>query len=197
MKNSKSLFKTAAAFAVAGALLTGCGTTTTANTTPGSNATADRHSETHASVTTSLNRLYDTVPGSRDLVSKAAGVLVFPSVISAGLGIGGQYGTGEMRVNGRSEDYYSLGSISIGLQAGAQSKALFLLFMTPESLANFRASGGFSGGADASVAVLKVGANGSVDLNSAKGPVVGFALTNAGLMANLSLAGTKITRMKD
>lgn len=197
MKNNKSIFKTAAALAVTGALLAGCGTTTTANTTPGSNAAADRHSETNAAATASLTRLYDTVPGSRDLVSKAAGVLVFPSVISAGLGLGGQYGTGVMRVDGRSQDYYSLGSISFGLQAGAQSKALFLLFMTPEALANFRNSGGFSGGADASVAVLKVGANGSIDLNSAKGPVVGFALTNAGLMANLSLAGTKITRFKD
>ncbi|MGI4846796.1 MAG: BPSL1445 family SYLF domain-containing lipoprotein [Janthinobacterium lividum] len=197
MKNYKTMFKTAAAIAITGALLAGCGTTTTANTTPGASATTDRHAETHAGASASLTRLYDTVPGSRDLVSKAAGVLVFPSVISAGLGIGGQYGTGEMRVNGRTQDYYALGSISVGLQAGAQSKALYLLFMTPEALANFQNSGGFSGGADASVAILKVGANGSVDLNSAKGPVVGFALTNAGLMANLSLAGTKITRLKD
>jgi lipid-binding SYLF domain-containing protein len=198
MQTRQSFYKTAIVAAVTGLLLAGCGTTTTANTTPGATPVSpDRRAEVTAQSTASLSRLYETVPGSRDLVSKAAGVLVFPSVLAAGLGIGGEYGQGELRINGRAVERYSLGSLSVGLQAGAQSKAVYFLFMTPESLASFRASNGWSAGADASVAVLKVGANGSVDLNSAKGPVVGFALTNAGLMANLTLAGTKVTRSKD
>jgi len=51
-------------------------------------------------------------------------------------------------------------------------------------------------GVDASVAVLKVGANGAIDVTSATSPVLAFVLTNAGLMANLTLEGTKITRLK-
>ena len=66
----------------------------------------------------------------------------------------------------------------------------------PDSLAKFRASNGWSVGADASVAVIKAGANGMVDATTARGPVAAFVLTNAGLMADLALEGTKITRLE-
>jgi lipid-binding SYLF domain-containing protein len=129
-------------------------------------------------------------------VEKANGVLVFPSVIAAGLGVGGQYGEGELRIHNSPAAYYNLASVSVGLQIGAQSKAVFFLFMTPESLEKFRSTEGWAAGADASVAVLKAGANGEVDITQARGPITAFVLTNAGLMANLTLEGTKITRLK-
>jgi lipid-binding SYLF domain-containing protein len=122
--------------------------------------------------------------------------LTFPSVIAAGLGIGGQYGEGVLRVHKVPVEYYSLASISVGLQAGAQSKAIVFLFMTQEALDKFRKSEGWAVGVDASVAVLKVGANGAIDTTSASGPVLAFVLTNAGLMVNLTLEGTKISRLK-
>ena len=89
--------------------------------------------------------------------------------------------------------YYRLASLSVGLQIGAQSKAIIFLLMTPEALDKFRKSTNWSAGADASVAVLKVGANGALDLSTATGPVSAFVLTNAGLMANLTLEGTQIS----
>jgi lipid-binding SYLF domain-containing protein len=187
------MFKTAASLAVTGLAVAGCGTTTSSTVTRDSTS---RRTEIDTGVDAALTRLYSTVPGSRELVLKANGALVFPNVIAAGLVVGGQYGEGALRVRGKTVDYYSLASVSVGLQIGAQSKAIFFLFMTQEALDKFRKSEGWAVGVDASVAVVKVGANGSVDINSVTGPVVAFVLTNAGLMANLSLEGTKITRSK-
>lgn len=189
------LFLLAATFSAA--TMTGCGTTSTVTTTSETtNNVAQQRREIDTNVSASLTRLYNNTPGSRELVSKAKGVLVFPSVIAAGLGVGGEYGQGALRINNATTDYYSLGSVSVGLQIGAQSKAIYFLFMTQEALDKFRASQGWSVGADASVAVLRAGANGAIDIDTVQGPVVAFVLTNAGLMANLTLEGTKITRLK-
>jgi lipid-binding SYLF domain-containing protein len=136
------------------------------------------------------------VNGSRELVAKARGVLVFPSVLQAGFIVGAQYGKGALRVGGSSVGYYSTTSGSFGLQAGAQSKALIFLFMTQDALDKFRNSDGWSAGADASVALVKMGANGAIDTTTATKPVEVIVLTNAGLMADVSLQGTKISRIK-
>lgn len=196
MKSQRLLSSILAATFTA-ATMTGCGTTSTVTTTSETtNNVAQQRREIDTNVSASLTRLYNNTPGSRELVSKAKGVLVFPSVIAAGLGVGGEYGQGALRINNATTDYYSLGSVSVGLQIGAQSKAIYFLFMTQEALDKFRASQGWSVGADASVAVLRAGANGAIDINTVQGPVVAFVLTNAGLMANLTLEGTKITRLK-
>jgi lipid-binding SYLF domain-containing protein len=175
--------------------IAGCGTIATVGTTT-DNRKVPRRQKTDADADATLARLMSTVGGSREVIAKARGVLVFPSVVSAGLGIGGEYGEGVLQVGNFVEDYYSIASVSVGLQIGAQSKALIFLFMTQDSLDKFRRSQGWSVGADASVAVLRVGANGALDLTSVNAPVVAFVMTNAGLMANLTLEGTKITRLK-
>ena len=138
-------------------------------------------------------KLYAQVPGSREMVAKARGVLVFPKVVSAGLIVGGSYGKGELLVGGRREGYYRTTGISAGLLAGADSKAVYVLFMNNESLEKFRASNGWTAGADASVSVLKAGADAGVDTQTVNQAVVGYVLTNAGLMANLSIDGTKVS----
>lgn len=178
-------------------IATGCGTTSTATTTSGgTRSLSERRAAIDAGYDSTLSRLYSNVPGSRELVAKARGTLIFPSVIAAGLGVGGQYGEGELRAASGAPAYYNLASISVGLQIGAQSKAIIFLFLTQEALDKFRQSEGWSVGADASVAVLNIGANGAIDINTIRSPVVAFVLTNAGLMANLTLEGTKITRLK-
>lgn len=189
-----------ASLMVTGLSVTGCTTSATATATPDtadSGKSDKRRHEIDAGISATLSRLEKMVPGSSDLIAKANGALVFPSVIAAGFWIGGQYGEGGLRVREAAQEYYSLASLSVGLQIGAQSKAIVFLFMTPEALSKFRSSEGWRVGVDASVAVLKVGANGVLDVGAAgASPVMAFVLTNAGLMANLTLEGTKISHLK-
>ena len=184
---------------VAAALLAGCSTTASV-TKPAEGtgpSTAESRHAVDASYHETLDRLYASTPGSRELVAKARGVLVFPRVISAGLGVGGAYGEGQLREHGRVEGYYRSITGSVGWQIGAQSRAIIILFMTDDALQRFLASKGWSAGADASVAVLTAGANGAIDANAAQAPTAAFIMTNAGLMAGATLQGTKITRIDD
>jgi lipid-binding SYLF domain-containing protein len=192
MQTRTFLLKATASLAFAAFALTGCTTTTKpAAETP---STSSARTEIDSGVDGTLSRLYSQVNGSRELVAKADGVLVFPRVIAAGLVVGGEYGKGALRVKGRTEGYYRITSVSVGFQAGAQSKSIIVLFMTRDALEKFRSKPGWTVGVDASVAVLKVGANGALDTASATEPVQVIVLTNVGLMANLSLEGTKISR---
>ncbi|MEZ0603527.1 YSC84-related protein [Paraburkholderia sp. IW21] len=194
MRRRQFIMTTSAALATAGLGLAGC-TTTSPSSSASPSANAGKRDTINAGVDSTLSRLYANVAGSRELVGKARGVLVFPSVISAGFWVGGQYGEGALRVGGRTTGYYSTVAGSFGLQIGAQSKALVFLFMTQEALDKFLRSEGWAAGADATVAVLKVGANGAVDTSTATSPVEAFVLTNGGLMAGVSLEGTKISRL--
>ncbi len=165
-------------------------------TTSGSSGDpASRRSSIDAQVDSAMTKLYAQVPGSRELVGKAKGVLVFPSVVSAGLGIGGSYGQGALRTGTKTDGYYSTTAASVGLLAGADSKAVYVLFMTQDALDKFRASKGWTAGADASVTMLKTGASAALDTQTARQPVLGYALSNAGLMANLSIDGTKVNKL--
>ncbi|RZF29262.1 hypothetical protein EVC45_13890 [Paraburkholderia sp. UYCP14C] len=159
-------------------------------------SSAAKRQEIDAKVNATLARLFETVKGSKELVSKANGVLVFPSVLKVGFIAGGEYGEGALRIGGKSVSYYKTISGSFGLQAGAQSKAMIFLFMTHEALASFRKSSGWSVGGEGSVALVKVGANGTIDTTTATEPVQAIVLTNAGLMGDVSLAGTKVSRLK-
>jgi lipid-binding SYLF domain-containing protein len=170
--------------------------TTTPPSSSGSEAAnTGRRRTIDADVDATVTRLFETVQGSRELVGKASGMLVFPSVISAGFWIGGQYGQGSLRVDGQTNGYYSITAASFGPQIGAQSKAVILLFMTQGALEEFTRSQGWAAGVDATVAVLKIGANGNVDTSTATGPVEAIVMTNAGLMAGVSLEGSKISRL--
>jgi len=184
------LLAIASAAALGIGAITGCSTTTTA---PGGNDPVAKRHSIDANVDSALARLYAQDPSSRELIGKARGVLVFPSIVSAGFVVGGSYGQGALRVRGRTAEYYSTAAGSVGLLAGAESKAVFLLFMTDESLDKFRASKGWTVGADASVTLVNVGANAQIDSKTAQQAIIGYVLTNGGLMANVSLEGTKIT----
>ena len=177
------------------AAITGAGVATGCTTTRSPQNIAARKQEINAGVDSTLTRLYETAKGSRELAQKARGILVFPNVLSAGFIVGGEYGEGALRTGGQIRDYYKITSGSFGFQAGAQSRALIFMFMTDEALNQFVASDGVTVGASASFALAKIGANGEIDTNTARQAIVGFALTNSGLMANLTLEGSKITRL--
>lgn len=161
--------------------------------TPEEKATARQ--EIDGAILPTLNQLYTQSPGSRELADKAVGLLVFPSILKVGVGIGGEYGKGALRVGGQSTGYYSLGSGSLGVQLGAERRSVVFMFMTQQALENFQKSSGWTGGADASLASPESGLGGLASTAAPRSQVVVFVFGNSGLMFNASLAGTRVTRL--
>jgi lipid-binding SYLF domain-containing protein len=152
--------------------------------------------EIDVSVDVTLDRFKEDIKGGAEFLKSAKGVLVFPSVIKAGIGIGGEYGEGALRIGGKTVDYYSTAAASIGFQLGAQSKRVLLVFMQGDALKKFRGSAGWEAGVDGSVALIELGAGGSIDTTNIKDPIIGFVFGNKGLMYNLTLEGSKFTKIK-
>ena len=171
-------------------LASGCTTTG-----PGSGDSDTRRRAIDANVDNALAQLFGQVGGSEQLVGRAKGVLVFPSVMEAGFMVGASRGQGALRVDRKTISYHATTSASFGLQAGARSTAVFLLFMTDDALSRFQNSSGWTVGADASVTLIAVGAGAQVTTATAQQPVIGYVLSNRGLMAGISLDGTRITRL--
>jgi lipid-binding SYLF domain-containing protein len=146
-------------------------------------------------VNETLDRFFYKIGGARELANKSVGLLVFPSVVKAGFGVGGEYGEGALLVRGETVGYYNTVSASIGFQLGVQERSVIIAFMTPQALDQFRRTAGWKIGADASVAIITVGVGGSIDTNKITSPVVGFILDPKGLMYNLTLEGSKISRI--
>ncbi|SPA26685.1 putative lipoprotein [Cupriavidus taiwanensis] len=185
-------FLSASAGLALGTLATGACTTTKPDA-PTDKAARRRELDSGSDAT--LSRLYSSVNGARELGNRARGILVFPKTLSAGFIVGGEYGDGTLRSGGGTRGYYRLVSGSVGWQIGAQSKAVILMFMTQDAYDKFVRSSGWTAGVDATVALATIGANGVLDTNTAQQPIVGFVLTNAGLMAGLSFEGSKITKL--
>lgn len=185
MTRTRSLFATAFALAVTLATLAGA-----------PQAPAASAKEIDIRVDEALQRFYEEVTGGKRFLRKAAGVLVFPRVIKAGIGIGGEYGEGALRIRGRTVDYYSIASASIGFQLGAQARTVIIVFLDKEALRGFRRSEGWRVGVDGSVALIEVGVGGTLDSISINEPVVAFVIGQKGLMYNLTLEGSKISRIK-
>ncbi|MCK5826435.1 MAG: twin-arginine translocation pathway signal protein [Desulfuromusa sp.] len=144
----------------------------------------------------SLKELYTKTGAAKELSKKSVGILIFPAVYKAGIGIGGEYGEGVLRIKGKTVDYYSTAGASIGFQLGAQKKSIILLFMTQSALSNFQSSKGWEAGVDGSVAIVEFGAGKDFDTKTVTSSIVGFVFSNKGLMYNLSLEGSKMTKIK-
>lgn len=142
-----------------------------------------------------LRYLYDTYPGTQDLGARAAGILVMPVVTEAGLGFGGSYGTGALRVGNATVDYYSAAAASVGLQVGAQQYSHVLFFMTQDALSNFRTSPGWTAGADIEYAVNAEGEVLRADTTTALSPVIAVVFAQSGLRLGATLEGVKYTRI--
>ena len=151
--------------------------------------------EIDARVAAALDTFHEQSKAGTRLIDSAAAVLVLPDVIKAGIGIGGEYGEGALLINGNTVDYYSTASASIGLQLGAQKKTQLVLFMNQAVLDKFRNSDGWEVGVDGSVAIAEFGAGGDLDTKTIQSPIIGFVFSNKGLMYNLSLEGSKISKL--
>ena len=162
---------------------------------PISASAADSAAVLDAKVSEAIEAFQREVNGGDVFLRQAAGYLVFPRVIKVGIGLGAETGEGALRVAGRSAAYYRTTSGSFGFQLGAQAKSIVIAFMTKESLASFRNSSGWQVGIDGSVALIDLGAGKQINTKNIKDPVVGFIFGAKGLMYNLTLEGTKISRV--
>jgi len=147
-------------------------------------------------VDAALEKFKKEVGGGETFLKKAKGVLVFPEVIKAGFGVGGEIGDGALRIDGKTADYYNTASASIGFQLGAQLKTVILVFLDKGALDKFRNSSGWEVGVDGSVALIDLGAGKDINTVNINDPIVGFVISNKGLMYNLTLEGSKITKLK-
>lgn len=138
---------------------------------------------------------FQKIEGAKAFLGIAKGVLVFPKVYKAGIGVGGEYGEGALRVDGKTVDYYSTAAASLGFQLGAQAKSIVILFTEASALQKFRDSKGWKVGVDGSVALVDIGVGKAVDTANIKDPVIGFVFGQKGLMYNLTLEGAKFTKL--
>jgi lipid-binding SYLF domain-containing protein len=142
-----------------------------------------------------LENFEKEVKRGKEFLHSSKGVLCLPKVVKAGVGVGGEYGEGALRIGGKTVEYYNIASASFGFQFGGQVKTVILVFMQDEALKKFRGSQGWKAGVDGSVALVKLGAGESLDTTKLKEPIVGFVLGQKGLMYNLTLEGSKFSKI--
>ena len=142
-----------------------------------------------------LRTLYAKVPKAKELGGKALAVLVFPSVIKAGLGVGGQYGDGALIKGGKTVAYYNTAGASVGLQAGAQKYGYALFFMNANALQQIDKAEGFDVGVGPTLVVVDEGMAKSMTTTTMKDDIYAFIFSQKGLMAGLGLQGNKITKI--
>ena len=159
------------------------------------NACAASGPELDREVDSALNTLFAKSQSAKVLAEKAKAILVFPAITKAGFIVGGQYGQGALRENGKTVGYYSSAAASYGLQAGIQKFGYALFFMTDSARTYLDRSDGWEIGAGPSIVVVDVGAAGSLTTTTAKSEIYAFFFSQKGLMAGLGLQGTKITRI--
>jgi lipid-binding SYLF domain-containing protein len=148
-----------------------------------------------AKANAAMKRFYKQVKGAQEFVSQAKGILIMPDVMKAAFIVGGEYGEGALRIDGKTVGYYNIVSGSFGFQIGAEAKDIVIAFMTPEALSGFRASTGWEVGLDGNVALITLGAGERVDTQTSTESIVGFVFDVKGLMADISLQGAKFTKL--
>jgi lipid-binding SYLF domain-containing protein len=148
-----------------------------------------------ARVDSTLSFLFQTYPGTQDLAGRAAGVLVMPLVTEVGLGLGGAFGRGALKVGGATVDYYSAAAASAGLQIGAQQYSHVLFFMTADALLEFRTSPGWVAGAGIEYVVNTNAETLLADTTTSLSPVQAVIFGQTGLRLGATVEGTKYTRI--
>jgi lipid-binding SYLF domain-containing protein len=160
---------------------------------------AERHSQAAAETFTEIMGIRDKgIP--KDLLDKAEAIMVFPGVVKAAFGIGGQGGQGVIsrRIQGgwSAPAFFNLGGASIGAQIGAQKTDYVLLIMNDDGLSSLLKDK-FDIGGEASIAAGPVGrtANASTDVRLTAG-ILSYSRTK-GAFVGISLSGGTISPDND
>jgi len=133
---------------------------------------------------------------AKEFLENLAGYIVFPSVLKGGYILGGKYGEGVLRIKGESSEYYSVASASVGFQLGVQKVSYLVAFASKDALDNFRRSNGWEAGVDGSITAVNWGMGKELPTFSFEKPIYAFIFDSKGLMANISLEGTKFNKIQ-
>jgi len=158
-------------------------------------ALAKSASALNADADAAIKKFEKEVEGGAKFLSEVKGYLVFPSVMKGGFIVGGEYGEGALRVNGTTKHFYSMTSASIGYQIGFQEHSVLIAFISEASLNNFIKSDGWEAGVDGSITVADWGKSKDITSISYEKPIIAFIYGEQGLMAGVSIEGTKFQRI--
>lgn len=142
-----------------------------------------------------LQMLEKTNPVAADLASKAKAILIFPNIVKAGLIFGGAYGEGELKQGSTVDGYYNSVTASWGLQAGAQSYGYAVFLMNDKAVSYIHKSRGWEIGTGPTVVVVNEGVAKNLTTSTLKDDAYAFIFDQQGLMASLSIEGTKISHI--
>lgn len=143
-----------------------------------------------------LATLYKLHPFAQTLSHKAKAILIFPNVVKAGLIFGGAYGEGELLQGSKVDGYYNTVTGSWGLQAGAQSYSYVVFLTSNKALRYIHKSRGWEIGVGPTVVIVDEGLAKNLSSSTLKDDAYAFIFGQQGLMAGVSLEGTKISRIK-
>jgi lipid-binding SYLF domain-containing protein len=144
-----------------------------------------------------LQILYRTNPIAADLGKKARAVLVFPSIIKAGLIFGAAYGEGVLKQGSKIDGYYNSFTGSWGLQAGAQSYGYAVFLMSAKAVRYIHRTHGWEIGVGPTVVIVDEGVAKNLSTSTLKDDAYAVIFDQEGLMLGISLEGTKISRIKE
>lgn len=143
-----------------------------------------------------LQSLYKINSTAALISTRAKAILVFPKIIKAGLVFGGSYGEGVLMKGSRVTEYYNSVTASWGLQAGAQSYAYVVFLMTDKAVQHLDKSQGWEIGVGPTVVMVNEGVARNLSTTTLKDDAYAFITDQQGLMASVSIEGTKISRIK-
>ncbi len=184
--NTKRIFLTFA-FVIATAICVG---------SYNANAAATKE-ELNTEANLALNKIIKTNQNAAYLASKAKAVLIFPNIVKAGLIFGGAYGEGVLKENAKFNGYYNSVTASWGLQAGAQSYGYAVFLMNDKAINYLRKTHGWEVGLGPTVVVVNEGVAKNLSSSTLKNDAYAFIFDQQGLMAGVSLEGTKISQIKN
>jgi lipid-binding SYLF domain-containing protein len=143
-----------------------------------------------------LQALYKSRPAAEAIAKKAKAILVFPKIVKAGLVFGGSYGEGVLMKGAKVTEYYNSVSASWGWQAGAETYTYVVFLMSDKAINYLAKSKGWEIGVGPTVVVVNEGAGKNISTSTLKDDAYAFINDQQGLMASLSIEGTKISRIK-
>jgi lipid-binding SYLF domain-containing protein len=143
-----------------------------------------------------LQRLYRTQPVAQTIARQAKAILIFPHIVKAGLVFGGAYGEGELKQGRTIDGYYNSVTASWGFQAGVQSYGYVVFLMTNEAVRYIHNTQGWEIGVGPTVVIVNQGIAQNLSTSTLKGDAYAFIFDQQGLMAGISLEGTKISRIR-